>query len=555
MSRRLSTICTLVLFGVCFLLALPPVRHHKNGSEPVATDSRVHLLHADKLFFDDRLSTTAQFLVGNVQFSHDGTLMYCDSAMYYEASNSFDAYGNVRMVQGDTLSLNGDVLYYNGIDQLARVRDHVVLRHRETTLYTDSLDYDKLYGMGYFFEGGKLVDQDNELTSDWGQYTPSTREAVFNYNVKLVNPAPPSAPKTTLITDTLHYNTGSGIAHIVGPSNIENGESHIYSESGYYDSKADVSYLLNRSIVSNAGKRLVGDSVVWDAAQKEGKAFGKVEYSDALNKNMLTGNYCYYNDSTGYCEATDSAVAIDFSQKDTMYVHADTFKVFTYNKDTDSTYRILHGYHHLRAYRQDVQAVCDSMVYNSKDSCLTMYKDPILWQLEQQILGEEIKAFLNDSTLDSIQVLRQALSVEKIDSIHYNQIASHEMHSYFRDGAPYLTTAEGNVFVNYYPFDDDSVMIEMNHTETTLLKLFMKDRKVDRIWMPAATGTMYPIPLIPPEALYLANFAWFDYIRPLDKDDIFNWRGKKAGAELKKSIQRKAPKQKLDDIKNKKKEK
>lgn len=554
MTHRLSTICTLVLFGICFLLAFPPAKHHRNGGKQDKADTLVHLLHADRLFFDDRLSATAQFLVGNVQFSHDGILMYCDSAMYYEASNSFDAFGNVRMVQGDTLSLDGDVLYYNGVDQLARIRHNVVLRHGGTTLYTDSLDYDKLYGMGYFFEGGRLVDQDNELTSDWGQYTPSVREAVFNYNVRLVNPAPPAPPKTILITDTLHYNTGSGIAHIVGPSNIENGGSHIYSESGYYDSKADVSYLLSRSIVSNGGKRLVGDSVVWDAAKKEGEAFGNVEYTDVLNKNMLTGNYCFYNDSTGYSEATDSAVAIDFSQKDTMYVHADTFKVFTYNKDTDSTYRILHGYHHLKAYRRDVQAVCDSMVYNSKDSCLTMYKDPILWQLEQQILGEEIKAFLNDSTLDSIHVLRQTLSVEMIDSVHYNQIAAHEMRSYFRDGSPHLTIAEGNVYVNYYPFDDDSVMIEMNHTETTLLKLYMKDRKVDRIWMPAATGTMYPIPLIPPEALYLENFAWFDYIRPLNKDDIFEWRGKKAGAELKQSIQRKAPKQRLSDIKNKKKE-
>lgn len=554
MNQRLSAICTLILFGICLILALPPAKRDRDTDRRAEAGSRVHLIHADRLYFDDRVSLTAQFLVGNVQFSHEGTLMYCDSAMYYEASNSFDAFGNVRMVQGDTLSLDGDVLYYNGIDQLARVRYNVVLRHRETTLYTDSLDYDKLFGLGYFFEGGRLVDQDNELTSDWGEYMPSTREAVFNYNVKLVNPQPPAPPRTTLVSDTLHYNTGTGIAHIVGPSNIDHGDNHIYSVSGYYDSKNERSYLLQRSILSNKGKQLVGDSVTWSNLDNEGWAFGNVVYEDAVNKNMLTGNYCYYNDSTGYCEATDSAVAIDYSQRDTMYVHADTFKVFTYNKDTDSTYRILHGYHHLRAYSKDIQAVCDSMVYNSQDSCLTMYKDPILWQVEQQLLGEEIKAFFNDSTIDSVHVLRQALSVERVDSIHYNQVAGHEMRSYFIGGDPHLTTTRGNVFVNYYPFDDDSVMIEMNHTETTLLKLYMKDRKVDRIWMPAATGTMYPIPLIPQNMLYLENFAWFDYIRPLDKDDIFEWRPKKAGTELKKSIQRTAPKQKLSDIRKKTKE-
>ena len=110
------------------------------------------------------------------------------------------------------------------------------------------------------------------------------------------------------------------------------------------------------------------------------------------------------------------------------------------------------------------------------------------------------------------------------------------------------TWVNGNVYVDYYLFDDDSLMIGMNYTETTELKLFMKDRKMSRIWMPASTGTIYPVLMIPPNKLYLSNFAWFDYIRPLNKDDIFVWRPKKAGTELKTSLKRKAPIQKLDKI-------
>ena len=139
----------------------------------------------------------------------------------------------------------------------------------------------------------------------------------------------------------------------------------------------------------------------------------------------------------------------------------------------------------------------------------------------------------------------------KIDSIHYNQVSGHEMHSYFKDGDLYLSTSEGNVFVNYYPFDEDSIMVEMNHTETSLLKMYVNKNQVDHIWMPSATGIMYPIPLIPTEALYLQNFAWFDYIRPVDRYDIFEWRPKKEGTELKESVRHSAPKQKLSDIKKK----
>ena len=73
--------------------------------------------------------------------------------------------------------------------------------------------------------------------------------------------------------------------------------------------------------------------------------------------------------------------------------------------------------------------------------------------------------------------------------------------------------------------------------------------------MPAAQCTLYPIPLIPPEVRYLENFAWFDYIRPIDKNDIFVWRPTKQGSELKQSTQREAPKQKLSDIMQKRDEK
>lgn len=546
---RRPTIIVLSLFcALALAWALRPVVKSKPTT---ADDGQIHLIHSDKLYFDQRINRTAQFLVGHVCLEHQGTLMYCDSALYYKDNKSFDAFGHVRMVQGDTLSLIGEVLYYNGEQQLARVRHNVVMKHRQTTLYTDSLDYDRIYDLGYFFEGGRLLDDENELTSYWGQYCPTTRDAEFNMNVKLVNPAPPKAPQSTLISDTLFYNTRTGVAHVVGPSNIDHGNTHVYTENGYYHSHEDFSYLLDRSILTNVAKKLIGDSIHYDGATHVSQAFGNIEYDDRENKNKFFGHYALYNDSTGYSVATDSAVCVDYSQQDTGYVHADTFKVYTYNIDTDSVYRMLHAYHHVRAFRVDMQAVCDSLVYNGKDSCATMYKDPIVWQDGQQILGEYIKAWVNDSTIDSVHVINQALMVEKLDSLHYNQVAGKEMHSYFNKGEIYLNEAEQNVMINYHPFDSDSLMIGMVHAESTLLRMFMEEKKVQRIWMPATTGQMFPIDQIPPSTRFLENFAWFDYIRPLDKDDIFNWRPKKAGTELKPSVTHTAPQQKLSEVKKK----
>ena len=180
---------------------------------------------------------------------------------------------------------------------------------------------------------------------------------------------------------------------------------------------------------------------------------------------------------------------------------------------------------------------------------MTMYKDPIVWNANQQLLGEVIKMYMNDSTIERVHVIDQALSAEQVDSVHYNQVAGKEMISYFKNGEMYETWVNGNVYVDYYLFDDDSLMIGLNYTETTELKLFMKDRKMNRIWMPASTGTIYPILMIPPDRLYLSNFAWFDYIRPKDKNDIFVWRSKTADKMLKTTEKRVVPLQKLEDIK------
>ena len=513
-------------------------------------EGRIYLLHSDRLYHDTQIDAKAQILVGNVQFRHDEVLMYCDSALFYEASNSLDAFGNVRMVQGDTLSLAGDVLYYNGSDKLAKVRNNVVLVHGQMTLYTDSLDYDRLYNVGYFFEGGNLITKDNDLKSDWGEYHPETKVAVFNYNVQMVSPPSPQEARTVLLTDTLYYNTETSVANARGPSTIDDGDCHIYTEMGYMNSKNNDMTLLNRSEMSNTGKKLIGDSIVWNSVDSIGEAFGNVVYTDLLNNNAMTGNYCYYDDRIGYTLGTDSACIMDFSQgADTMYMHADSIKMYTFNIKTDSVYRIMYAHNHVRMYRADIQGVCDSLIYHTGDSVMIMYKDPIIWTGLQQLLGEEIQAFMNDSTIDSIYVLRQTLSCERIDDRHYNQVAGHEMHSYMKDGELEMTHVIGNVIVNYYPFDDDSLMVAMNHIESTEMKMFMgENRKLKKIWMPAATGTFYPLPMIPSNLRFLENFQWFDYVRPLNPQDIYVWRGKSKGSELKKSVQRTVPLQKLNKL-------
>lgn len=533
-GHRILIVVILCLFG----LSLVQSRQAPEKKPRQKTDERVYLVHSDRLRFDQfGPNPTAQILNGNVAFLHKGATLYCDSAYFYQEFNSFRAFGNVKMYQGDTLSLFSDYAYYDGNNQMAEARYNVVLKHRNTTLYTDSLNYDRLYGIGYFFEGGKMIDKDNVLVSDWGEYDTETRDAVFNYNVNLKN------PKFVLTTDTLHYDTNTSIAHIVGPSKIVSGASVINTAQGYYDTDKDFSRLYGRSTLSNNGKTLTADSLFNDDKTAVSEGFGNVVYTDTVNKNEMNSQYFWYNDSTGYAFATDSAVMKDYSQGDTLYLHSDTMKVYTYNINTDSVYRTMHCYNKVRAFRTDVQAVCDSLVYNTRDSVMTMYKDPITWNAGRQLLGEVIEVFMKDATIDRAHVINQALSVEQLsDTTKFNQISSREMFGYFNKGQLYKTEAISNVqCIYYFQEEKDSSFTNMAYLETDTMRMFMENRQLQYIWTCKQTSRMYPIIQIPPEKKKLQAFAWFDYVRPRDKYDIFNWRGKAAGTELKDVGRRSAP--------------
>lgn len=535
--HRVGILLVLCLFGLLSAQSRPTGKREKNKE-------KVNLIHADELRYDQFSRPGVQIVKGRVSFSHAGTRLSCDSAYFNQVANTFEAFGHVRLSSPRGVSLHSDYALYNGPDQIVRARRRVVLRDGARVLYTDSLDYDMKFNMGYFFEGGKLVDGKNRLSADWGEYDKLNHEARFYYTVRLRN------PKYSINTDTLFYDTNSKIAHVVGPSVINNEGNIVHTTDGYYHSNTEKTELFGRSTVVSKDKtrKITGDKLFYDSKTGISQGRGKVVYIDRKNRNSLHADYCYYNDKTGVAFAYDHALGKEFSKGDTLYLHGDTILMRTYHIRTDSMYRKVFCYNKVRAYRSDLQAVCDSLVFSTKDSCLTLYKDPILWNGSRQLLGEKIEAYINDSTVREAHVIGQALSVELMqDSTHYNQLSANLINAFFVDGNPRMVESIGNVMSVYYPIDDkDSAIIGLNYLETDTMRMYMSpERKLQKIWTAKNSGTMYPLTQVPPGKEHLPQFAWFDYIRPRDKDDVFNWRGKGEEHKLKVVKRRGAPRQTL----------
>lgn len=510
----------------------PPDSLKAADSLQVMTDTvppkktKVYLIHSNTLSFDKAVKPDAQILNGDVCFRHDSSYMYCDSAYFFEQTNSLEAFSNVRMEQGDTLFVYGDYLFYNGNTQVAYLRENVRMENGQVTLFTDSLNYERIPNIGYYFEGGLIVDSLNQLSSFYGQYSPETKLAVFNDSVQVEN------PDFTLYSDTLHYDTESKVATILGPSVIVSDSGTIHTSRGWYDTVNNTSLLLDQSQVESGEKILIGDSIFYNRDTGMGEVYGNMSLIDTAQHVTLQGEYGYYNEQTGYAFATDSARFLEYSQGDTLFLHADTLQMVT----VDSVYREIKAYYGVRFYRIDMQGVCDSMQFNTRDSVLYMYTEPVLWNEQYQLYGDTIAIYMNDSTIEYAHVIQFAFAAQHVDSSYYNQLKGNDLKAYFEGQAVHQIDVAGNAESIFYPLEKDGAKVGMNETKSGFLTIWVKDNKLDKlkIW-PSPVGSMTPIPDLKPDQKMLKDFYWFDYLRPKNRDDIYEVVKRKATESPKRS--------------------
>ena len=522
---------------------------------------KVFLEYADELYTDEFLNKGHQVVRGNVKFRKGGMYMYCDSAYFYPETNSIDAFGNVKMEQGDTLFVFSDLLYYNGERQMARLRTNsrrkVRLINRDVTLTTDSLNYDLMTELGYFLDGGEIDDKKNRLSSIHGQYSPRTKDAEFNDDVLLEN----NEDGYTLETNRLLYNTDTHIAKIVDNTLIKSENDTIYCKKGWYNTNTDEAQLHSRSTIIHADSlnnvtTLEGDSIIYDKATGISRAYmfrdrnkdaQPMVLTDTANKTILIGGFGLFNDKTKESFATDYPLLIEHSRPDTIFLRADTIRTFTYNYGkkrvepvlTDSTgqpldslsqamaiaeadslnketeYHIAKAYRRARFFRNDMQGVADSMTYISRDSMMYLSCRPIIWSGERQVNGNQINIHFNDTTVDWAELPDFGMMAEAVEEEFYNQMSGKKMKAYLENQTLRHLYVDGNVQTIFLPMENDSTYNKLVNAESSYMTIDMADGKMDKLKMwPEVTGTVTPLFMIKKNQYYLPDFNWYEAIRP-----------------------------------------
>jgi lipopolysaccharide export system protein LptA len=496
------------MFKPIFILLLFAAAHA--GEISAQTSKMITIKQAESLSFD-REKHDAKVLRGNVICEHEGTLLHCDTALIYEEENKMVATGNILITKGDSIRVTGEKLIYEGKSRQARLERNVKCVERDMTLTTELLTFDVKNSIANYYDGGTIVHKDNTLTSKNGHYYSRSKEATFHYDVVLTN------PKYKMNSDTLRYVIPNKTAYFFGPSIITSKSDYIYCENGWYDTDRERAQFSRNALLITSQQKLRGDSLVYDRAKQVGRAFRNVTLIDTSQKSMIFGDYIEYHQEKSEALVTRKPVYARILDNDTLFIAADTL----YHRDIDSSNNFLNAYHHVRAYKKDLQSVCDSASMVTGDSLLQFFGTPLIWSDRMQGSAKFIRVTIGNNRIRGFSLENRAFLIQQADSVdrgRFNQMTGRTIDGFFGNDTLRKIVVTGNAEIYYFP-GDKGKPVGLNKTTSDLINIWMREGEIGRVTMkPKTDGVIEPMRDVNPAVARLKGFNWQPKRRPGRRD-------------------------------------
>jgi lipopolysaccharide export system protein LptA len=456
----------------------------------------------------------ALLLTGNVRVNHDGVIMTCNKAYYFQKENYIKAFGNVQLVQGDTLFLNSKYAEYSGNVKKAFATGDAVMSSPDATLVTDTINFDRNTQEVFYNTKGTITNLKNTLVSKSGRYFVAEKKFQFLTAVTITNPT------YVIKSNHLDYYSNSGHSYLLGPSTITSKANYIYTEKGFYDTKKNLAHFLNKSYIKYDDRIIKGDSLYYDRNREFASATRNVKITDSINRGIVKGNYAEIYKKQDSMFVTKRAVAVNFVENDSVYIHGK--KLMVTGKEGN---RIIRAFNNVRFYKTDMSGKCDSIHSSSKIALTKLMGNPILWNGENQITGEIMHLIGDNNTqkLDSLKVLNNTFLVSK-DTLGtgYNQVKGQNLYGKFLDGKLHDVDIIKNTEVIYYMRNDAHELIGINKNVSSKINLIFDKNAVETItFFQQVDGDIFPEKELPENARKLRGLLWRGDERIKSKDDIF----------------------------------
>lgn len=456
----------------------------------------------------------ALLLSGHVRMNHDGVRFLCNKAYYFQKENYVKAFGEVQMIQGDTLFMNSKYAEYNGNVKQAYATGKVNLRSPDMNLATDTLRFDRNSQQAYYTCNGVITNRENVLKSKSGRYYVGEKKFQFLTAVTLTN------PKYVVKSNHLDYYNNSGHSYLFGPSTITSKENFIYTEKGFYDSRKNVGHFLRKSYIKYKDRRIEGDSLFYNRTKEFASASRNVKITDSINKGIVKGHYAELYKQKDSMFVTKRAVAINLVENDSIYIHGKLLMVT--GKPNE---RVVRAYPNARFFKKDLSGKCDSIHSSQKTNLTQLIGKPILWNFDNQMTGDVMHLIGNNQTekLDSLKVLNNAFIASR-DTLGtgYNQVKGVNLFGKFKDNKLYEVDVIKNTEVLYFLRNDQKELIGINKNVSSRINMTMEGNTINTMtFFTDVDGDIYPENELPENARKLKGFIWREDERILDQECIF----------------------------------
>ncbi len=449
-----------------------------------------------------------------VYIEHEGIDMYCDLAFFYKDENFVKAFGNVKMNQGDSVSMRSQYAEYNGNTKFAFASGKVWLKKDTTTVTTDTMYFDRLKQQAYYRSGGTVTSPNSTITSRIGRYFMEQDKISFINEVVVTN------PEYVINSEQLDFYSVPEHAYLYGPTTIVSETSKVYCERGFYDTANDNGYFVKNSRIDYDNRRVWGDSLYFDRVTNFASATNNIRVLDSVNNSLIKGHYAEVYRAKDSVFITQRAVAITVEKQDSVYIHGD--KLIVTGKPDE---RIVRGYYNVRLFKSDLSGKCDSIHVNQKTGLTQMISRPVLWSDRSQITGDSIHLINNTETekLDSLKVFDNAFIIQR-DSIEgYNQVRGQKLYGFFNEEnelnkVDILRNAESISYLR----EEDGSLPGIDRSKSASITLLFVDKEIDEvIKYKGIKGNVYPPSQFPDNLRRLEGFNWRGSEQLLSKEDIF----------------------------------
>ncbi len=468
---------------------------------------------------------------GQIHIVHEGVDMWCDQALLYSNDNFVEAYGNVKMKQGDTINMTSKYVEYSGKTKLAFASGDVILKEPASTLTTDTLYFDRAKQQSFYKSGGKVVrDSSGTITSQIGRFYMNAKKYQFVKNVKLVN------PEYTIDTEQLDFYTETGHAFLYGPSTIVTEESKIYCEKGFYNTETKQGYAVKKSRIDYENRLFEGDSMYFDNTRNFASATNNIKVTDTINNSIVKGHYAEIYKLQDSVFITKRALAISVQENDSVYMHADTLMVTGKAEN-----RITRAYKNAKFFKTDMSGKADSIHVNhltgltelinlsnvkSKEAFVTK-RQPVLWNLGNQMTGDTIHIKSNPKTekVDSLIVFENAFIISR-DTLGagYNQITGKILIGLFtEENTLRQVDINKNAESIYFARNEKNELVGIDKSKSGSIRMLFSEGEIQELRkIRQVDGKTYPESEFPENVRKLRGFNWREEERPKSVEDLFS---------------------------------